>query len=78
MNGKKVIVADHRVGQHMAQDDDPVGDAERARRPHIIEIPRSQESARTTSTRPIHQNNSISPSSHQKLGSTKLAMMINE
>ncbi|MNP51092.1 hypothetical protein D3C76_1453910 [compost metagenome] len=35
-----------------------------------------RNSARTTSTRLIHENSSMMPSSHQKLGCTKLARMI--
>ncbi|KWV86380.1 hypothetical protein PFLmoz3_03998 [Pseudomonas fluorescens] len=35
-----------------------------------------RNSARTTSTRLIQENSSMIPSSHQKLGCTKLARMI--
>src|SRR5690606_20777029 len=76
MNGMNVMVETMALGRIWRNMIAPFSmPSARAARTYSRLRPR-RNSARTTSTRLIHENNSISPSSHQKFGCTKLARMI--
>ncbi|MNF28295.1 hypothetical protein D3C85_916680 [compost metagenome] len=76
MNGMKVMVETMALGRICRYMIAPLPmPRARAARTYSRLRPR-RNSARTTSTRLIHENSSMMPSSHQKFGSTKLARMI--
>lgn len=73
MNGMKVMVEIMALGRMCRYMIAPLRIPNaRAARTYSRLRPR-RNSARTTSTRLIHENSSMMPSNHQKLGCTKLA-----
>ena len=76
MKGRKVRVATIALGR-MCRNMMPASLTPSARAARTKSKLRARRnSARTTPTRPIQENSSIRPSSHQKSGSTTLARMI--